>query len=142
MALSAFDSFCRGAARGQFPQLRDRDNLWPLLVKITARKASDLVRHDLAAKRGAGAVQGESAWSSGPDSDQRGIEQVVGDEPSPELAARLAEEYRGRMEALGNDTLRKVALWKMEGYTNDELAARLGCGPHTVEHRVRVIRSV
>ncbi len=38
-ALSAFDSFCAGAARGQFPNLADRHDLWRLLVVIAARKA-------------------------------------------------------------------------------------------------------
>jgi hypothetical protein len=38
-ALSAFNSFCGGIARGRFPQLADRDDLWKLLVVITARKA-------------------------------------------------------------------------------------------------------
>src|SRR5215471_8456034 len=42
VALSAFDSFCRGAERGCFPRLENRDNLWALLVVITARKAIDL----------------------------------------------------------------------------------------------------
>ena len=42
VALSAFDSFCRGAEQGRFPQLADRDDLWQLLATITARKASDL----------------------------------------------------------------------------------------------------
>jgi hypothetical protein len=28
VALSAFDSFCRGAERGRFAQLDDRDDLW------------------------------------------------------------------------------------------------------------------
>ena len=42
MALSAFDSFCRGTGRGQFPQLGNRDDLWQLLALITARKAVDL----------------------------------------------------------------------------------------------------
>src|SRR5260370_2188908 len=42
VALSAFDSFCRGAGRGRFPLLSDRDDLWPLLLLITARKAADV----------------------------------------------------------------------------------------------------
>src|SRR6478672_9490680 len=44
VALSAFDSFCRGAAAGRFPQLADRDDLWRLLLVITARKAGRLRR--------------------------------------------------------------------------------------------------
>src|SRR5262249_11787280 len=31
VALSAFDSFCRGVAAGRFPQLADRADLWRLL---------------------------------------------------------------------------------------------------------------
>src|SRR6516225_3478590 len=61
MALSAFDSFCRGAQRGKFPLLRDRHNLWPLLVRITVRKAADQIQHDHRAKRGGGRVRGDSA---------------------------------------------------------------------------------
>src|SRR5262249_34579127 len=41
-ALSAFDSLCQGAARGHFPRLDDRDDLWRVLVVITERKAIDL----------------------------------------------------------------------------------------------------
>src|SRR6185436_2726764 len=42
VALSAFDSFCKGATDGRFPELNDRDNLWRILVTITARKAYQL----------------------------------------------------------------------------------------------------
>jgi hypothetical protein len=43
--MSAFTSFCRRAGKGQFPDLKDRDGLWALLVVLTARKAADLVKH-------------------------------------------------------------------------------------------------
>src|SRR5436309_4156959 len=46
VALSAFDSFCRGVGQGRFPRLDDRNNLWELLVVITARKAIDLRQHE------------------------------------------------------------------------------------------------
>ena len=51
-ALSAFDSFCAGLAGGRFPRLVDRDDLWRLLVVITARKASAQVDRRRALKRG------------------------------------------------------------------------------------------
>ena len=40
VALSAFASFCRGVEHGRFPRLEDQDDLWRLLVTITARKAA------------------------------------------------------------------------------------------------------
>ena len=56
VALSAFKSFWRGAERGRFPRLDDRDDLWQVLVLITARKAYDLRRHEQRQKRGGSAV--------------------------------------------------------------------------------------
>ena len=35
VALSAFDSFCRNAEAGRFPDLTDRDSLWRLLAAFT-----------------------------------------------------------------------------------------------------------
>ena len=61
VALSAFQSFCRGAKGNRFPDLRDRDDLWRLVVCITERKAYKQLRHETCAKRGAGQVAGESA---------------------------------------------------------------------------------
>jgi DNA-directed RNA polymerase specialized sigma24 family protein len=143
VALSAFDSFCRGAEHGRFPQLSDRDDLWQLLVVITARKAIDLVQHERRLKRGGGAVQGESALL-GKDSaeTEAGIDQVVGSEPTPEFAAQVAEECQRLLDRLGDPQLRLLALRKMEGYSNDEIAAELGCGLRTVERKLRLIRSL
>src|SRR5262249_14074170 len=103
VALSAFDSFCRGVARGRFPQLRDRNNLWGLLVLITARKAVDLARHERRQKRGGGRVATEVTQSGAADSSgvESPIDQVVGREPTPEFAAQVAEEYRRLLDRLG-----------------------------------------
>ena len=49
---------------------------------------------------------------------------------------------RAAARLLGDDTLRKVAVWKMEGYTNEEIAGHLGCVPRTVERRLREIRQI
>jgi hypothetical protein len=45
VALSAFKSFCAGVKQGRFPRLDDRDDLWRLLVTLTARKAAHLRRY-------------------------------------------------------------------------------------------------
>jgi DNA-directed RNA polymerase specialized sigma24 family protein len=143
VALSAFDSFCRGAERGRFPRLGDRDNLWELLVLITARKALDLRQHETRQKRGGGRVGGESALEGRPGRDEggAGIEQVVGSEPTPALAAQVADEFERLMGLLLREDLRAVAVMKMEGYTNEEIAGRLGCALVTVERRLRLIRA-
>src|SRR5438034_6954758 len=103
---SAFHSFFRGVARGRFPQLNDRDDFWRLLVVITARKALDQLAHEHAKRRGGGTLQGESRILPGGDSDAAAIEQVGGDEPTPEFAAQVAEEYQRLLDLLGDETLR------------------------------------
>jgi len=54
----------------------------------------------------------------------------------------VAEECQRLLEMLGDDQLRSVALWKMEGYTNEEIAGKLGCAVATVERRLRLIRRI
>lgn len=141
-ALSAFATFCRRAERGQFPQLRDRNDLWQVLVMLTARKAWQLARNACREKRGGGKVLLACDLPDGDDSGADGLAQVVGREPTPAFAAQVAEELRGLLDRLDDPDLRAIALWKMDGYTNDEIAARLGCVARTVERRLRVIRTV
>jgi RNA polymerase sigma factor (sigma-70 family) len=140
VALSAFDSFWRGAREGRFPDLADRDDLWRLLVVITARKAADLLTRQGRRKRGGRRVGGESRLLDPAGGGDRGIEQVVGNEPSPEFAAQVAEQCRCLLDKLDSDELRAIAVSKMEGYTNEEIAERLGCALATVERRLRLIR--
>jgi DNA-directed RNA polymerase specialized sigma24 family protein len=139
VALSAFDSFCQGVAQGRFPQLSDRNNLWSLLVTLTARKAIDLVEYEGRQKRGGGRVGGESTLPKAP-TDGRALEQVVGREPTPAFAAQVAEECQRLLGLLGNTGLHEIARWKMEGYTNGEIARKLSCAEVTVERRLRLIR--
>jgi hypothetical protein len=102
MALSAFDSFCRRAARGLFPRLEDRDDLWQLLYVLTVRKAIVLARHQGRARRGPGRItslEDLAAWD---------LDAVLGREPAPELAAQMAEEYQRLLDRLGE---RRSAPW-------------------------------
>jgi DNA-directed RNA polymerase specialized sigma24 family protein len=134
VALNAFDSFCRGAQVGRFPRLDDRHDLWQILVLITVRKAVNLRNYEARQSRGLGRVQSLT------DLNLDGLETIGGDEPTPELAAQLAEEYRRLMDQLGDSTLQRVATLKLEGYTNEEIAARLGCVVSTVERKLARIR--
>ena len=140
VALSAFDSFCRGAERGRFPDLRDRNNLWRLLVVITSRKALDLAQHEGRKKRGG--VLDEAALAGLNDSAAAGLDLEDGREPTPEFAAEVAEECQRLLDRLGDGELRSVALWKMEGYSIDEIAVKLGCAPRTVDRKLWVIRTL
>ncbi|WP_145276756.1 ECF-type sigma factor [Tautonia plasticadhaerens] len=139
-ALSAFDSFCAGAARGRFPLLGDREDLWRLLVVITARKAGAQAQRRRARKRGGDLHRVEAPAAQ--EADGLDLERLAGPEPTPEFAAMVAEEYERLLEALGDDDLRRVAVWRLEGLTNDEIADRLGCARRTVARRLDLIRKI
>jgi DNA-directed RNA polymerase specialized sigma24 family protein len=140
-ALSAFDSFCAGVARGRFPRLDDRDDLWRLLLILTARKLVDQARHAGRQKRGGGRVLDEAALN-GPDTDAgpTGLDAIISPEPTPAFAALVAEEHRRLLNTLGDETLRRIATLKMEGYTLEEIAARLGCARRTVVNKLQLVR--
>ncbi len=144
VALSAFASFCRAAEAGRFPRLSDRDDLWQLLVLITERKAFDLAKYERRKKRGGAGVKDESApgYLDNSSVAEGSTGKIVGREPTPDFAAQLEEEYRRLLAKLGDDRLRSVAVWKLEGYSNDEIAAKLGCVPRTVERKLRAIRGL
>lgn len=140
IALSAFDSFVRGAAAGRYPALGDRDDLWRLLVTITARKAHNQRRDEGRQKRGGGRVVGEGALAGADPVGDDFLAQVVGSEPTPEFAALVTDEYRRLFGSLADESLRVVALLKLEGHSNEEIARSLDCGLRTVERKLEVIR--
>jgi RNA polymerase sigma factor (sigma-70 family) len=140
IAISTFESFCRGAAAGRFPQLSDRQDLWKILVTITAAKAARQKRDAGRQKRGSGKVRGESIFGGRDDEPGRGIGNVLGSQPTPEMAFLAVEECRRLLEMLPDDTLRQVAQMKLEGYTNEEIADQMQCAPRTVERRLQKIR--
>jgi DNA-directed RNA polymerase specialized sigma24 family protein len=144
--LSAFNSFCVGVAEGRFPQLADREDLWRILMTITVRKAYAQIQRHKRLKRGRGRVVEETALRGArgdsplDPASAAGLDMIAGLEPTPEFAAMVAEEYRRLIDALEDEGLRQVAISRMEGYTCDEIAARLGCARRTVARRLDLIR--
>ena len=141
VALSAFKSFCRGAREGRFPQVHDGDNLWPLLMSLTAHKAVDLQRHEQRVKRGGPGVLKSNACA-GRSAVEVDWGQLVDREPNPEFAIEVAEESQRLLDRLSDSILHTIAVWKMEGFTTEEIATKLGCVTRTVERKLQVIRKL
>jgi RNA polymerase sigma factor (sigma-70 family) len=140
VVLSVFESFFRASAdqKKGFPALRGRDDLWRLLSRMTHRKVIDWLRHAQRQKRH---VLGESALVAPPDGRWPGLDAQPHAGPTPPLELIVAEEIRGRLDQLGPE-MRRVAVAKLEGYTNQEIAGRHGCSVATVERRLKMIREI
>lgn len=135
VVLSALKSFCKAAQMGRFPDMKDRDDLWRILFAMTSRKIVDLQRYE--ARRPA---TGESAWQS-PSNEEGGIHELPADPSEEAVATRLAEELEANLGTLSPD-LRNLAVAKLEGYTNVEIAERFGVALRTVERRLHLIRRI
>jgi RNA polymerase sigma factor (sigma-70 family) len=140
VALSAFDSFCRGVEKGRFPHLEDRNDLRNVLLMLVARKAAHRVRDERCGKRGGGKVSNQADLPGAADDDA--LAYLIDQEPTPEAAAQIADECSRLLDKLGDDDLRAIALWLVEGYTVDEIAAKLGRSPRTVARKLAEIRDL
>lgn len=140
VALSAFHSFCRGAAEGRFQKLDDRDDLWQVLAIITTRKAGRQIQKNFAKKRGDGQVRGESVFGQDGDNRFGGIQEAATGGPSPEFQVIANEEFEALLDRLPDDSIREIAFAKLEGYTNQEIADRLGRHVRSIERKLQLIR--
>lgn len=127
-AQSVLHLLYRGAKDGRFEQVGGRDELWRMLVTSTKRKIIDQARRRTADKRGGDA-------KNVPLNDE-----MQSPAPSPESLVILQEQLQLRLDALRDDTLRQIALWRLEGQTNATIASKLRVSERTVERKLRLIR--
>ncbi len=142
VAVSVFDSLCKGAAAGRFDQLQDRDDLWKLLTAIAGMKAVDQIRRQTAKKRGGENVRGESIVGGGAASGMGGFDQFVHGEPTPEFLAVMDEQQQAMFGALPDASQRDVARLRFEGYSNQEVSEELDISLRSVERKLKVIREI
>ena len=129
IALSAMKSMMIGIQANRFPQLTDRDELWPLLVTITARKAVSEQRRQLADRRSA---KRECRFED--------VQEYIGSQPTSEFAVEVADELERLAGILQDDDLKRIVELKLGGFTNDEIAAELACTSRTVTRKLTRIR--
>jgi DNA-directed RNA polymerase specialized sigma24 family protein len=127
---SVFDSLFRCAQIGRFPKLNDRDDLLQILLMLTKRKAANARKREF--KQSGGHAR---SWRDD-------LAEMVAEEPGPAFAAQVAEECRSLLGRLGHPDLQSIAVLKMEGRTNHEIAVRMKRSVPTVERKLRLIRSI
>jgi DNA-directed RNA polymerase specialized sigma24 family protein len=142
VALDAFDSFCRAVESGRYPELADRHALWQVLLSLTINKAVDLIHHHERDKRNWRRTLLQSEAAAGrPGSSAAPLADIAqSGDPDPAFAIEVADHVQWMLGQLEDDQLRQIALFKLEGHTNQEIAARLRCALSTVERRLRLIR--
>lgn len=134
-ANSAFHSLCRGLTDGRF-QVENRDAFWGLLAVVTSRKISAQRRYAKRQKRGGGAVSGESGFG------EAGINEVNGIQQAPDVLAEVSEGCAQLLDAIPDESMKKIVLLKFQGATNGEVADELKCTRRTIERKLERIRRI
>jgi DNA-directed RNA polymerase specialized sigma24 family protein len=121
----AFTKVCRAIERGRL-KLGHRVDLQKVLRSATAHEVLNLHHR---AKRSAGTTSDEFILSQIPD-----------ESPSPELLMLALDACQRLLGLLDSDALRRVAVWKLAGWTNEAIRVQLGCSLATVERALARIR--
>lgn len=138
---SMYHSFCVRLKKGEY-ELEGRGDLWKLLVTMTLFKTRRAIARHRRLKRDARREMAPAA----PNAEQSHawtFEQMDRAGPTPDEAAAFNEEVQTKLEQL-DPTLKQVVLWKLEGYTNEEIAGekKLNCAVRTVERKLARIREL
>lgn len=142
VVVNAFAAFFRGVEGGRFSQLSDRNDLWQILVMLTERHAIDQQRAERAQKRGGGQTRGDSVFGGKSGSGILGFEQMEDAAPTPAFAIQTTEELQLLLSKLENPLLEQVALRKLEGFTNREIAEEIDVAISTIERKLKTIRGI
>ncbi len=136
VAMMAFQHFCAGVQDGRFMKLEGRDDLWHLLVVLTKRRSIDQVRRERRRNE-----RGESVFNKSEQSNHHdGPANCPSGVPPAEVAVEAIEQCGMLLEHLQDEALAQIAVWKMEGFTNDEISSKLNVATRTVERKLRLIR--
>lgn len=139
VVLDTVEACFRALREQRYPRIKNREDLWKLLAVIAERKAIDQIRKS---KKGVDGIRGKVSFRvmSDTSSVADGMQEWPCSEPTPEFAAIFAENLYEYLDRL-NDHLKQVALLKMEGYKNSEIAEKIGRSIPSVERYLKLIRA-
>ncbi|MFM7738954.1 MAG: ECF-type sigma factor, partial [Planctomycetota bacterium] len=108
---------------------------------IVIRKTVNAIRHSMRQRRNPEqngsatfilSISGRPKFMAGPPSNA----------PCPATEALLAESVQSLLATLPDQQLKQIAQAKVEGFTNQEVAEKLGCSLATIERRLKMIRLI
>lgn len=130
IANSALRSFWRGVMDNRFPKLNNRNDLVRVLCAILSHKIADRLRKRSAQKRGG------DLRATDPDA----LNDLPTDAITPDKMAECDEEFHRLLDLLETKEMQSIALWKLEGYADKEIADLLGCSLRKVTGKITLIR--
>jgi RNA polymerase sigma-70 factor (ECF subfamily) len=131
---SVFGTFFRRLREGHF-QFQDQDDLLRLLVRITLHKTLKQISYQTAAKRDPHQEVGQEVESN------EGLGQVLAREEPPDVAIAFMDQWEAIMRRLGSQE-RQILEMRMQGFTNEEIAKKLGIYDRKIRRLVEHVRAL
>ena len=107
-------SFWNGVCRGQFKDVRHREDIFRILAGIVFHKVFDLLKKELAVKRGGGKVRGDSAFDAKPgvlgqeNVGESGSPAGPASEPKPGVPPEVTPAEQAELKDLVNRLLQTL----------------------------------
>lgn len=133
IVVSAYQTLFQKLQSGQFVNVDSRDTFWALLTIIAARKAKDFGRRDRALKRG-----GIRTISL----DNANEKELISTDSQSEMDFLITEECLVLIDQLEDPDLKHVALLRLEGLSNQEIAEQLKFSQRSVQRIVKLIKEI
>lgn len=131
---SVFRTFFGRLKEGQF-KINDQDDLCKLLVRITVHKTLRQVAFHRADKRNPHSEVGQT------DSGQARLLELLDREPTPEETAAFLDQLEHFLSRLRPQE-REILEMRMQGFSNEEIAKKLGIYDRKIRRIVERVRGV
>ncbi len=135
VVIEALNALLQGLRNNRFRLVRDRDDLWRMLLHITRRKATNLLKSENREKRDRKRTV---------EIDDNAIIEAFGgngESNDPAWIAQFQESCRMMFEALPTDESRRIAMMRMSGHSVKEIAVSLDRTKSAIERKLGVIRA-
>lgn len=87
-------------------------------------------------------MRGESVFFNSNATSPGSPDVMPGKQAEPDLAAIFTEECDRLFAALRDEELSQIALLRLEGYSNEEMAQQLGRSVRSIERKLNTIRAI
>ena len=139
IAGSALLTLMNGLRENRFNDLRNRRQLWQMLIVIATRKTLNTAAFHDREKRGGGKVKGDSAIENG--LELKGLNSFL-NEDDPAKFVELEVSCQELLKALPDEDYREITLLRLAGFSNIEIAMKTGCSRRTIDRKLNAIRLV
>jgi DNA-directed RNA polymerase specialized sigma24 family protein len=138
IAASVMESLWNGARNGRFAEVRNRDELWWLLLALTRRKVASHLRSEQAAKRGGSGRRISLDDPIGKDGVL--LLELIAKPPDESDLIAMNDTIQHLVGQIDDPKMRRIAVLTLQGSTAEEIAVDLNVAVVTIRRKLRVLR--